>query len=189
MARINLLPWREAQRKERQRQFAVIAGGAVIIMIGIWALAHIHFVGKIENQVARNDFLKGEISKLDKKIKKIKELEKEKANLLARMQIIQQLQRRRPEIVHVFDELVTTIPDGVNLTSIKNSGSSITLDGIAQSNARVSSYMRNIESSKWLGDPKLSVIQTNDKRNERTNTFTLIAQQINQASKDKEQDK
>ena len=119
---------------------------------------------------------------LDKRIKEIQDLEKEKARLLARMDIIQQLQGSRPQVVHVFDELVTTLPDGVYLTSIKNTGTGITLDGFAQSNARVSSYMRKVDNAGWLSDPRLNVIETKDEKGQRISKFVLNVRQTSPGS-------
>ena len=183
MARINLLPWREEQRKERMKQFQTIAGLAAFLMIAIILLVHIRVGGIVENQLSRNNYLKKEIKTLEKQIAEIKELEKEKSNLLARMNIIQQLQSSRPQVVHVFDQIVSTIPAGVYLTSIKNIGSSITFEGYAQSNARVSSYMRNIDDADWLTAPRLDVIKTINEKGQRISQFTLVVKQTTPAAK------
>jgi len=183
MARINLLPWREEQRKERMKQFQTIAGLAAFLMVAIIILVHIRVGGIVENQVSRNNYLKKEIKTLEKQIAEIKELEKEKSNLLARMNIIQELQSSRPQVVHVFDQMVSTIPAGVFLTSIKNLGPSITFDGFAQSNARVSSYMRNIDDADWLTGPRLDVIKTLNEKGQRISQFTLVVNQTTPAAK------
>lgn len=177
MARINLLPWRDELRKERQKQFQVIAGLAAVLMLAIIMLVHIRMGAIADNQQSRNTYLEKEIKVLDKRIKEIKDLEKEKARLLARMDIIQQLQGSRPQVVHVFDELVTTLPDGIYLTNIKNAGAGITLNGFAQSNARVSSYMRKVDNAGWLADPRLNVIETKDQKGQRISKFTLNVRQ------------
>ena len=177
MARINLLPWRDELRKERQKQFQSIAGLAAFLMLAIILLVHIRMGAIIDNQQSRNSYLDKEIKVLDERIKEIKNLEKEKARLLARMDIIQQLQGSRPQVVHVFDELVTTLPDGVYLTEIKNSGPGITLNGFAQSNARVSSYMRKVDGAKWLTDPRLNVIEAKNEKGQRISKFVLNVQQ------------
>jgi len=182
MARINLLPWRDELRKERQKQFQTIAGLAALLMLAIIALVHIRMGAIIDNQQSRNSYLESEIKVLDKRIKEIQDLEKEKARLLARMDIIQQLQGSRPQVVHVFDELVTTLPDGVYLTSIKNTGTGITLDGFAQSNARVSSYMRKVDNAGWLSDPRLNVIETKDEKGQRISKFVLNVRQTSPGS-------
>jgi type IV pilus assembly protein PilN len=188
MARINLLPWREELRKERQQQFFTMAGLSGGLMLAIIALVHINFAGVIDNRLDRNKFMQGEIKKLDDRIKEIEELENEKARLLARMNIIQQLQTSRPQVVHVFDALVTTLPEGVYLTGIKNKGTTVELAGFAQSNARVSSYMRNVDTAGWLADPKLSVIETKDKKGQRISEFVLNARTSTPGG-DKEEDK
>jgi len=183
MARINLLPWREEQRKERMKQFQTIAALAAFLMVAIIILVHIQVGGIVDNQVSRNNYLKKEIKTLEKQIAEIKELEKEKSNLLARMNIIQQLQSSRPQVVHVFDQMVSTIPAGVFLTTIKNVGPSITFDGFAQSNARVSSYMRNIDDADWLTGPRLDVIKTLNEKGQRISKFTLVVNQTTPTAK------
>ena len=178
MAHINLLPWREELRKEKQQQFAVVAGGSAVLGGLLVLLIHMQMEGLIETQNTRNQFLENEISLLDKKIAKIKDLEKTKTALLARMDIIQQLQHSRPQSVHLMDELVYTLPDGVYLDKITQKGNALTVTGIAQSNARVSAYMRNIDGSEWLGQPKLDVIETKDDKQRRNAEFVLRANQV-----------
>jgi len=178
MAHINLLPWREERRKQKQQEFAVLSGGIGVAAALLVLLVHMQVEGLIENQDQRNEFLSSEISELDKKIAKIKDLEKTKSALLARMDIIQQLQRSRPQSVHLMDELVYTLPDGVYVNKIDQRGPALTITGIAQSNARVSAYMRNIDGSEWVGSPKLDVIQTKDKDRRRDASFTLRANQV-----------
>jgi type IV pilus assembly protein PilN len=177
MAHINLLPWREELRKQRQKEFGVLAGLSAVLAAAIVLLVHLQMVGRIDGQNQRNQFLDDQILILDKKIAKIKDLEKTKANLLARMNIIQQLQSSRPESVHLMDELVRTLPDGVYLTRINQKGQGLTMAGVAQSNARVSAYMRNIDQSEWMGGPKLDFIQTKEDDGRRVAEFTLRASQ------------
>jgi type IV pilus assembly protein PilN len=140
----------------------------------------------IDHQEARNQFLGEQIAILDREIQEITELDAKKQALLARMNVIQQLQRSRPEIVHLFDELVTTIPAGVYLTSVKHKGEQLDLSGLAESNARVSAYMRNIDASDWLTDPRLDVIQAEEKERERLSRFTLQVTQTRPRSLDSE---
>lgn len=180
MTRINLLPWREARRKEQRRQFFTAAGGAAAVMVVIIFYIHVHIGGLIDHQNQRNNFLETEIAKLDRKIAEIKDLRSEKKKLLARMNIIQQLQTRRPEIVHIFDELAQSIPGGIYLTKAQQSGRTITIEGVAQSNARVSSFMRNLDESPWFQNPRLEVIEANDKNRVRTSRFVLTVQQAGQ---------
>ncbi len=179
MTRINLLPWREALRKERKRQFASIAVGAVALMVVIIFYVHIHINGLIEHQNQRNDFLNAAIVEVDASIKEIRELESAKSALLIRMNVIQDLQRRRPMVVHMVDELVRAVPDGLYLTNMQQSGSTVTLSGIAQSNARVSAFMRNLDKSLWFDNPELNVIQIEDNKGVRSSQFTLTVKQTN----------
>ena len=177
MAHINLLPWRDELRKQKQQQFAVVGAGAAILGALLVLLAHLQMEGLIEKQNQRNQFLDKEIAELDTKIAKIKDMEKTKNALLARMDIIQQLQRSRPQSVHLMDQLVYTLPDGVYLNKIGQKDQALTLSGVAQSNARVSAYMRNIDSSKWMAKPKLEVIETKDSERRRSAEFVLRANQ------------
>ncbi len=177
MTRINLLPWREQQRKELQRQFASVAAGAVVLMGAIIFYVHLHMTSLIDAQTARNEFLNEEITLVDEKIKEIKTLEDEKQNLLTRMDVIQQLQTRRPEIVHLFDELVRNVPEGVYLTEVSQSNKAVKIMGVAQSNATVSIFMRKLDESAWFSNPRLEVIEAIVKERVRTSTFTLHVEQ------------
>mgnify|MGYP001546097885 CR=1 FL=1 len=182
MTRINLLPWREELRKERLIQFVtylVIVG--VIGAVSVLAV-HMYNASMVSNQRQRNEILNAEIKILDKQIKEIKELEAVRASLTSRMEVIQDLQAGRPGIVHLFDEFVTTLPDGVHLTSLQQSGKSINIKGKAQSNARVSEYMENLDASDWLTNPKLSVIQGT-----RQKSFNLSVKQQDQEQQKKKQ--
>jgi type IV pilus assembly protein PilN len=178
MARINLLPWREAERRRRQREFAVMVatGLAATAIIGLGI--HFHVKHLISLQQGRNEFLQSEIGKLDQQIREIQDLEKTKANLLARMNVIQQLQQSRPEVVHLFDELVIAIPEGVYLTKLDQQGRSVVVEGRAQSNARVSAFMRNVEGSEWVGNPRLLLIEHKDTTGTGFSHFRLEFSQI-----------
>ena len=173
MARINLLPWREAERKRRQREFLFMAVAGLVVTALVALALHMHMEQLISAQQARNDFLQEEISHLNRQIKEIQELEKTKANLLTRMNVIQQLQQSRPEVVHLFDELVIAIPEGVFLTNLKQTGKRVVVEGRAQSNARVSAFMRNIEVSPWIGNPQLLLIENKDKTGTGLSHFRL----------------
>ena len=186
MARINLLPWREELYREKQREFIVTLMGGVIIAGLIVLMSHLHFQGMIENQNQRNAFLQNEIEVLNKRIGRIKELEKMKDNLLARMNVIQELQSSRPESVHLLDELVRTLPDGVYLKRFAQQTHKLTMDGVAQSNARVSDYMRNIDNSQWFTGPRLDVINTTEANRRRIANFTLRGSQKTTATKQAE---
>lgn len=180
MAQINLLPWREARRAERKRQFVSSMAGAVILMLCVVGYVHFHIQGMISYQNSRNTYLEREIQKVEAKIKEIRDLESKKAQLISRMRVIERLQRNRPEVVHVFQEVATLIPEGIYLKSIKQNNNVLTINGIAQSNARVSSFMRALENSDWFDQPRLEIIKTNDSgKSGRTREFSL---QVNQSS-------
>ncbi len=173
MARINLLPWRAERRKLRQKEFISMLGLAAGAAVLVSFLIVMYYSGQVEGQQNRNTFLREQIVIVDEQIKQIEELDKKKANLLARKQVIEQLQASRSQMVHLFDELVRTIPEGVRLTSIKQTGNVLTFEGLAQSNARVSSYMRNLEESGWMTNPDLTVIETKGDDKGLPNMFTL----------------
>jgi type IV pilus assembly protein PilN len=178
MPRINLIPWREAERKQRRQEFIV---GAVVALVGAGVIAFLvswQMQAAIDYQNERNQYLKDEIGKLDKQIAEILDLEQRKQRLLARMQVIEQLERSRAEVVHLFDQLVRTLPDGVYLTSVKQTNSSVQLKGLAQSSTRVSNYMRNIDGSEWLADPALDILETKGSGDSGSD-FTLNAVQKN----------
>lgn len=164
MPHINLLPWREELRQRRNKEFGVTAGIGVLVMAAVIGVVHLHFKSRILHQNDRNGFLEANIQTLDKRIKEIQQLDDEKERLLARMQIIQRLQSSRPEVVHLFDELVETLPEGVYYTRIQQRGRVLNIHGIAQSNARVSSLMRQLESSDWLENPTLLEIKADVKK-------------------------
>ncbi len=155
MAHVNLLPWRAERRKQREREFYMQLGAAFVIAVLLLLLWIFWMNQRIDNQNERNTILQNEIKQVDVKIDKIKDLEKVREHLLARKQIIEQLQADRSQMVHLFDELVKTIPASARLTALKQSGQSMSLDGVAQSNASVAEYMRNIEASPWMGHADL----------------------------------
>ena len=159
MARINLLPWRAERRKVRQKEFGVMLVLAALAGLALWFLVNTYYNNQIDGQNERNAYLQTEITQVDGKIKEIEELDKQKARLLARKEVIEQLQANRSQMVHLFDSLVRTIPDGVVLSNIKQEGEKLTLEGRSQSNARVSTYMRNLEGSGWMTRPELSIIE------------------------------
>jgi type IV pilus assembly protein PilN len=178
MAKINLLPWREELRKQKKQNFLSALGLSALVMLGIFGVVHVIINGKKEYQEHRNKMLQDEIALLDLKIVEIKSIEDKKRKLLAKIDLIQKLQESRPEIVHLFDEIPKSTPDGVFLTKITQIGSSITFEGKSQSNARVSAFMRNIEASPWLELPTLNVIQSPEKTDpDELSDFTLHAKQ------------
>jgi type IV pilus assembly protein PilN len=156
MARINLLPHRAATRKQRERDFFVQLAITAAAAIGFMVLWNIWMGMRVDNQNDRNAYLQDQIKQVDARLTKIDDLEKVRAQLLARKQIIEQLQANRSQMVHLFDELVKTVPGSARLTSIKQAGDQMTLSGVAQSNASVAQYMRNIEASPWMGPTDLS---------------------------------
>ncbi|QQQ00347.1 PilN domain-containing protein [Lysobacter enzymogenes] len=162
MARINLLPWRAERRKARQKEFGAMLGLSALAAAALSFLIVFYYSNEISGQEKRNSFLDGQIAEVDKKIAEIEELDKKKAKLLARKEVIEKLQSNRSQMVHLFDSLVRTIPDGAVLTAIKQDAETLTLEGRAQSNARVSTYMRNLEVSGWMSKPDLTIIEAKD---------------------------
>jgi type IV pilus assembly protein PilN len=178
MPRINLLPHREQERKRRRREFGGFAIAALIAGAVVAGGAKLVYTTWIAEQNEKNNLLKKEIVKLDAEIADIQDLENRKQRLVARMEIIEKLQRKRPEIVHQFDELVHTVPDGVYLTSIKQNGNKLELKGIAQSSTRVSTFMRNIDSSVWMDNPELQVVETSRDSPTGGSNFTVFANTV-----------
>jgi type IV pilus assembly protein PilN len=175
MPRINLLPWREQERKVRRREFMVAAGGAIIASVVLIGVGKLLYAGWTDAQIAKNNILKKEIVKLDAQIADIQDLETRKQRLVARMEIIEKLQRKRPEIVHLFDEIVKTVPEGVYLTGIKQTGNKLEIHGVAQSSTRVSTFMRNIDSSVWMDNPVLLVVESAKDSPTGGSNFTLTS--------------
>lgn len=176
MAHINLLPWREELRQQRKKEFLTVVGGMAIVAAGLVMVAHIYVGLLIDAQETRNNILKQEIRRVEDKIKEISELEKKKEQLISRMRVIEQLQSNRPEAVHLFDEIARAVPEGLYLASLTQKGRTVIIKGKAQSNARVSAFMRSLEASPWFNEPKLDVISANTKAKdsaERSREFTL----------------
>jgi type IV pilus assembly protein PilN len=184
MPRINLLPWREEQRKERKLGFMVALGGGTLAALVAMGATYMMFGSLIDAQDARNERLREEIKLLDKQIEEINNLESSKQKFIARMEIIEQLQRSRPEIVHLFDEIVRQLPEGVYLTGVKQTDKRLKFEGIAQSSTRVSTFMRNIDGSEWLKNPELEVVQTTTGQSTSGSSFTLFADQVSNAGND-----
>ncbi len=177
MPRINLLPWREEERKKRQRDFGVAMAGGVVAAIAAVLLTMFAYSQMIDNQEERNQRLTNEIAELQKSITEIDGLERQKERLLARMEIIEQLQKSRPEIVHLFDEIVRQLPEGVYLTGMKQTGSRVEIRGVAQSSTRVSALMRQIDSSDWMGDPEVERVETKQAGSSRQSEFIVYLKQ------------
>ncbi|MGH8466170.1 MAG: PilN domain-containing protein, partial [Pseudomonas sp.] len=167
MARINLLPWRAERRKQRQREFMTMLGFAAIAGVVLSALIWFYYDRQVSGQGDRNTYLQAEIARVKEQNKEIDRLDRQKDRLLARKKVIEQLQAKRSQMVHLFDALVRTIPDGLVLTALKQEGDILTLEGRTQSNARVSAYMRNLESSGWMTKPELSVIEARKPEEEK----------------------
>lgn len=189
MAKINLLPWREERRKEQQRQFLTLLGLSVLLMVLMIVAIHLNYAREISVQNSRNSFLNKEIQTVEAQIKEINKLEKDKQRLIDRIDKIQLLQRNRPEVVHLFDEIVRIIPEGVYLGSLKQQGSMLTIAGMAQSNARVSAFMRGIDNSGWLKTPVLDVIETDKKSDTKERSFTIRATQVSVLAEEENEDK
>lgn len=178
MPRINLLPWREAERRERKLHFGIALGGATVAAVLVTFVAYLMFASMVSAQQRRNELLRSDTKVLDRQIAEINSLEADKQRFIARMQIIEKLQRSRPEIVHLFDTIARTVPEGVYLTSVTQNGSHLKFTGVAQSSTRVSTFMRNIDASQWLKNPALEVVQA-QKNGSLASTFTLDAEQVN----------
>ena len=183
MPRINLLPWREQQRTERKKAFGVGMLAAAIGAVVVAGAAYLLVNSMIDAQATRNARLQAEIKTVDRQIEEINSLEAQKQQFIARMNIIAKLQRSRPEIVHVFDTFVKTIPDGTYLTAITQADQRFKIQGVAQSSTRVSAFMRSLDGSQWLKEPELEVVETT-KNNAQGNDFTLYAKQVTSLTDD-----
>ena len=190
MAKINLLPWREERRKELLNDFLIMLGLVALFAALTVGIVHFYHSQLIERQNTRIGYIDKRIKEVDKKITEIKELEKQKESLLSRMRAIESLQRDRPLIVHLFDELVRSLPEGLSIVNLRQEGPKVTITGEAQSNARVSSFMRKIEQSEWIKGAKLKVIKESNKGKGSTtkivNEFMLTFEQV-MPSVDKEE--
>ena len=187
MPRINLLPWREEERKKRQRDFGVALAGGVVAAIAVVLLTMLAFNQMISNQQSRNQRLENEIAELQKSITEIDGLERQKERLLARMEIIEELQKSRPEIVHLFDEIARQMPEGVYLTGMKQTGNRVEVRGIAQSSTRVSALMRQVDSSEWMADPEVDRVETTQSGNSRQAEFVVYLRQESPGAEDDEE--
>jgi type IV pilus assembly protein PilN len=183
MPRINLLPWREQQRVERKKAFGVGMLAAAVGALAVAGAGWLWMTQMVDAQISRNGRLQQEIKVVDRQIEEINSLEAQKQQFIARMQIIEKLQRSRPEIVHVFDTFVKTIPDGTYLTAITQTDQRFKIQGVAQSSTRVSAFMRALDASEWLKEPELEVVETT-KNNSQGNDFTLYARQVTSLADD-----
>lgn len=187
MARINLLPWRAELKKQQQQEF-LSAGGLAVLLVGVIFFAiHMHIEGLKQHQESRNQRLRSEIAIVDKKIVEIRAIEDKKAKLLTKIDVIQKLQESRPLIVHLFDEVAKTAPDGIYLTTFTQSDRGLTFNGKAESNARVSAFMRSIEASQWLHEPSLNIIQAKAKTKvEQLSDFVMLAKLLDKTHLDED---
>lgn len=176
MANINLLPWREQHREEKKKEFVTLLAGICLLTAGVAFLWVSSVNGSIASQAERNALLDAEITVLSKQVAEIKDLKKQRSELLDRMKVIQDLQGTRPVIVRHFDEMVRAIPDGVFLTSLVSRGNVLSLNGVAESNNRVSSLMRNMDESGWFATPNLTSVKDASKYGEQANEFVLTVQ-------------
>lgn len=186
MTRINLLPWRAELRQERKKAFGMLLVLIMVLAGAIVGLIHIQMGAKIDYQQSRNQYIRDEITKLDKQIAEISDLRKVRRSLLERMEVIQDLQGSRPSIVHLFTEIVSTVPNGVYLKTLNQTGSHLVMTGEAESNARVSTYMRNLDASEWLKEPNLTVIEVEDIKVNRISAFTLTVKQTSPNATDED---
>ncbi|MCK5830202.1 MAG: PilN domain-containing protein [Methylococcales bacterium] len=178
MAKINLLPWRDGLRQQKQKDFVTSIGLAVVVTCLLFSLGYLYIENMKEHQQRRNKMVKDEILIVDKKITEIKDIEQKKSQLLTKIEVIQQLQESRPQIVHLFEELSISTPEGVFLNKFVQTGKDLAFTGSAKSNARVSAYMRGIDNSLWLESPLLKEIKgKNKEKNGQYNKFSMLAKQ------------
>lgn len=189
MAKINLRPWREELRQEKQQQFMVTLVGVLVLSFAVIFFWHQYLNGLIEDQQARNRFIQQETDKLKEQIAEIDRLKQERKRLIDRMKVIQELQGNRPVIVKVFDELVRTIPDGVYYENIGLKGSVLNISGVAESNNRISSLMRNFDNSEWFKDPNLTSVKAMKEETDTTSSFKLTVNQTTPNAEEEEASK
>jgi len=173
MAKINLLPWREQRREQLRKEFLLVLGAVAATALLVTLVGSLVINGQIDHQNSRNDYLKSHIAELNKQVAEIKDLQTRRAQLIDRMKVIQDLQGTRPSIVHIFDQLVRTLPDGVYFRALERKGQEITIRGTAESNNRVSSLMRRLEASEWFTEPNLKGVKANPQFGEQANDFDL----------------
>lgn len=187
--RINLLDWRAERRALRKRQFFGMLGAGAVAGVAIGGALYFNAAGAVDHQRDRNRYLSQQITEIDQKIKEIENLERTRDNLLARMQVIETLQSSRSATVHFFDEVVNTLPEGVSLTLLRQKGAQVTIEGVADSNGRVSAYMKNLDASRWFEDPRLIVIRSTEAGSRRASEFTLQVKSLTAiAAADSEED-
>ena len=186
MARINLLPWREQAREERKKRFLAAWVATIIAAIGVLFVADLYINNGISFQQSRNQYLQSQINNLNQQIVEIKDLKQKKEQLLERMEVIQKLQGNRPVLVRVFDEVARVVPEGVYFKNLRLEGARLNLVGVAESNNRISSLMRNFDASDWFSDPNLTAVRKITLNGERVNEFDLTVQQVNPGQDEEE---
>lgn len=184
MIRINLLPHREIKRKQQQKEFFFMLGSVVGLGVAVWFAVHTYLAGQLDEQQGRNTYLESEIALLDKQLDEIKKLKEQTAALLQRKKVVESLQSNRAETVYLLDQLVRQLPDGVYLKTISQKGDRITITGFAQSNARVSTFMRNLDSSAYLERPSLIEIRAVTDKSTRLSEFNLAISLTRAAAED-----
>ena len=189
MPHINLLPWREELRTAKQRQFNTSLAGAAIVTALAVVFVHIQMTSMIESQNQRNQFLENTIKKVEKEIEEIRNLKRDKETLQARLDVIQKLQSSRPEIVHLFEEISNATPKGVFLLDAARTGTNLSITGVADSNDSVSAFMRNLDASQWLTNPKLTIIDSAKKQYENASWFKLDVTQTTPSDESKKEEK
>jgi type IV pilus assembly protein PilN len=182
MVHINLLPWRAELRKRKLRDFVARIFLSIVLTVLVMLTLHLRVDQITEHQLRRNEFLESELRLLDQKIGEIRDLDVKKRHLIARMEVIQELQVSRPEMVHLFEDIARTVPDGVSLTDLTQTARKLVVNGVAQSNARVSGYLQNLELSPWLGEPVLNVVQAKGDKEPRAATGQQFMLQVEQSS-------
>ncbi len=190
MARINLLPWRENLRQQRQKNFLIALGAAAIAAVLLVMLGNHIMNQMISGQENRNQFLRGEIRKLERDIQRIEELEQVRDNLIARKNVIERLQRNRSMMVHLFNQMAQTVPEGMTLSTVRQSGEQLTIVGNSESETRVSDYMRNIEQAKWLHSPRLRIVERvrSEDRADQAYRFELVVEVRSPADEDEDEE-
>jgi type IV pilus assembly protein PilN len=173
MAHINLLPWREELRQERKKQFGYAMVAVALAAVFTLFILDQYENGRIEQQQRRNAYLKENIAVLDAQVAEIRDLQRKRTQLLERMRVIQELQGNRPIIVRIMDQLVRTVPDGVFYTNLESKDGQISIEGVAESNNRVSSLMRNLDGSDWLTEPNLDAVRAAPEYGDQATTFSL----------------
>ncbi len=183
MATINLLPWREEKREQMRQEYIAVLGAVAVFAVLIVLVWQLLLSGSIDKQESRNSLLDSRIKELSAQVQEIADLKNQKQSLIERMDVIQSLQGDRPEIVHIFDELVRTLPDGVYYTEVNRRGDVMTIKGVAESNNRVSSLMRKLDASEWLAEPNLKVVTANRDFGDQANDFELTVRLVSPAEK------